>query len=71
MCSEAKRLFEEYCTALSKAVPSESSASEHRVRTAMSMLTDHNIHHRCCAKLRFEHVSADSRWRLTRITPAS
>jgi hypothetical protein len=68
MCSEAKLLFDEYCAALSRAVPSGGTDSARRLRIARTRLSDHSLHHGCCTRVRFEWSPPECRWKVHSIS---
>ena len=69
MCKEARRLFNEYCSAL-EGTESGASGADGRVRTAMGRFSNHNRNHRCCATLRFE-AQTGRPWTFRLKTPAA
>jgi hypothetical protein len=71
MCDQAKRIFEEYCAAISTAAEAEAPLSERRIRTAIGLLAAHNREHQCCAKLRFEQSAPSRRWQFRLMSPNS
>ncbi len=69
MCNEAKRLFEEYSTALALAARSPQAMSERRVRAAIRRLADHRKSHGCCVALRFQLSASDYTWSFNLASP--
>jgi hypothetical protein len=69
MCNVAKKLFEQYSSAVSRAAVRGNHESEQRILNTRGLLANHNQLHGCCAVIHFETSTADAGWKFHLVSP--